>query len=197
MKRRLRINDYGLKIADTRIARKIRHSRLAKKITDSKLGRKIYDLRFRIYETRIVRKIKHLRISRKVKKHKKLSVSLTVLLIVIPIVVGILAYIQNNNNKKFATDQPYAEKIAEGAWILHNYENTKVKIESKINKKPDLNFKEVVNVGEAVAASNEQLASSDNDGNIARPFDSLKYRWMVQISTGTYFEIRRSRSEYT
>jgi hypothetical protein len=188
MKRRLQIKDYGLKIKEARIARKIKYSRLAKKITDSKLGRKIYDLRFRIYETRLVRKIKHLRISRKVKKHKKLSVSLTVLLIVIPIVVGILAYIQNNNNKKFATDLPYQEKIADGAWILHNYENTKVKIESKINKKPDLNLKEVINVGEAVAASNEQLASSDNDGNIARPFDSLKYRWMVQISTGTYFE---------
>jgi hypothetical protein len=193
-KMKRKIKDYGLKIKEARIARIVKHSRLAKKITDSRLGRKIYDLRFRIYETRIVRKIKHLRISRKVKKHKKLSVSLLILLVAIPLLVGVFAYIQHRNNERFATDVPYQEKIADGAWILHNQEP----IRQVVNKRAevDLTLKEVMNVMDFVRPNSASAdvrtiadkEASSGESDIARPFDSLKYRWMVQISTGTYFE---------
>ena len=39
---------------------------------------------------------------------------------IVLVVFGVFIWNQYNNNKQFATNDPWNEKIAEGAWILHN-----------------------------------------------------------------------------
>ena len=154
--KRFKIKDYGFKIAEARIARKIKHSRF-------------------------VRKIKHLKIAKKVREHKRLSVGIAVLLVVLPVLVGTLAYIQHKNNQEFLTTLPYNEKIAEGAWILHNQEPVR-QIVNDSSGKIDLNLKEVMNIDEAFAEE------STVSGDIAKPFDTLAFKWVVALPDKTYFE---------
>lgn len=120
--------------------------------------------------------------SDKFAKHKKHSVGLAFLLILIPVLIGVFAYIQHRNNQQFST-LPYNEKIADGAWILHNQEPISQVIDNEPDE-VDLNLKEVINLDEFI----QSAEASEIDGDIANSFDTLRYRWVVTLSNKTNFE---------
>ena len=99
------------------------------------------------------------------------------------VLIGVFAWNQYDNNKKFASDEPYNEKIADGAWILHNQDRERVALKSQQNK-IDLNLKEVINVKDFIG----KAEATGTDSAIAKPFDVLGYKWVVTLSSGTNFE---------
>ena len=170
--KRFRIKDLRFKISHFKIIRKVRHSRLA---------RMINDYRLKIKDKRMGKKLGHLRVGKKVGQHKKLSFGLVPLLIIIPILVGTAAYIQQQNNKKFATGLPFNEKIADGVYVKRNQDPEHYNFgENKSKSKLDLNLKMVVNINDASA--------DGGGGDIAKLFDTLRYKWVVTLSNGTNFE---------
>jgi len=138
--------------------------------------------RWRVKIHNLQHKFKNYRV---IKEHKRASIGLVAILIAVPIMVGTLAYIQQRNNERFATDLPYQEKIAEGAWKLHNMDQ-KPQLISDGSTGTDLNLKEVMNVGDFVRPNSAEASSGERD--ITRPFDTLRYKWMVKLFSGTYFE---------